>query len=68
MDSPVGTPSRDRPDGTLITGQRLAMLNGTVISTSSQSSYVCPLICTAEPLSYSAGSAGTANVGHTSAS
>jgi hypothetical protein len=32
IDSAVGTPSRDRPDGTLSTGHRLAMLNGSVIA------------------------------------
>src|SRR5579885_3016055 len=36
---PVGTPFAARPDGTLMTGQRLQTLKGTVISTSSQCSW-----------------------------
>src|SRR5947208_1250735 len=68
IDRPVGTPSRDSPDGTLSTGHRLAMLNGTVIITSSQSVLAWPFTVTGWPGSYSADSAGTAKVGQMSAS
>jgi hypothetical protein len=44
------------------------MLNGSVISASSQSWRGRPLISTGRPVSYSAGSAGTAKVGQISAS
>ena len=68
MDRPVGTPSRDRPEGTLSTGHRLAMLKGSVIRPSSQSAWGWPFTWNGWSVSYSAGSAGTAKVGHSSAS
>ncbi len=68
MDRPVGTPSRDSPEGTLSTGHRLAMLNGSVIMTSIQFAHGRPLTAISSRTSYSAGSAGIANVGQMSAS
>ncbi len=68
---PTGPSARrhgNSPDGTLSTGHRLAMLNGTVMSTSIQFAHGWPFTASASPTSYSAGSAGTAKVGQISAS